>query len=297
MKQVFVVEGEAERLDKAIAAGLEGVSRRRARSLISQGAVFVDGKRCRVASRNLPTGTRVVVHDSAEPEAVPDVPILYEDDDIVVVDKPAGVHVNETETSPRRSLEWILSERNVLVVHRLDVDTTGVLVFARSKSVAADLSRAFAEQRVEKTYFAVTEGAPETTLVDAPIGADRRRPRARAIQPRGKPSRTRVEVVARADGFAAVVARPETGRTHQIRVHLAHAGTPIAGDVLYGGHAAGSLGGAVVDFERPLLHAARLVLPRPGGPMTFVAPLPADLAALGPAGLLFPDTQGLASET
>ncbi len=292
-----MVEGAAERLDKAIAAAIEGVSRRRARGLIADGAVFVDGKRCRVASRSLSKGTRVVVHDRAEaPEAPPEIPILYEDDEIVVVDKPAGVHVNETETSPRRSLEWILSERNVLVVHRLDVDTTGALVFARTKSVAADLSRAFAEQRVAKVYFAVTEGAPSVEVVDAAIGPDRRRPRARAVNPRGKPSRTELEVVARAGEFAAVVARPQTGRTHQIRVHLAHAGTPIAGDILYGGHAAGHVGGAVVDFTRPLLHAARLTLPGPDGPRTFTAPLPADLAALGSAGLLFPDTEGLASK-
>ncbi len=292
MKYVFGVEADTDRLDKAIAAAVEGISRRRARVLIGDGAVFVDGKRCRVAGKSLRAGSRVVVHDGAEPEAPVEVPILFEDDTIVVVNKPAGVHVNETETSPRRSLEWILSERKVLVVHRLDVDTTGVLAFAKTKKAAADLSRAFAEQRVHKVYFAVTEGAPNPGTVDAPIGADRRRPRAKAVSPKGKPSQTDLEVVATVDGLAAVVARPRTGRTHQIRVHLSHIGCPIAGDVLYGGHAAGSLGGTIVDFTRPLLHAARLILPEG---RTFDAPLPADLEALGAAGLLFPDTAGLAS--
>lgn len=297
MKQTFVVGAVTERLDKAIAAALPTISRRQARTLIADGAVFLDGKRCCVASRTLSRGSRVVVHSAAEASPVPEVPILFEDDDMVVVDKPAGVHVNETETSPRRSLEWILSERNVLVVHRLDVDTTGVLVFAKTKRAAAELSAAFAEHRAEKIYFAVTEGAPSPGWIDAKIAPDRRRPRARRVAENGKASRTHVEVVAEVEGLAAVVARPQTGRTHQIRVHLAHVGAPIAGDILYGGHAAANLGGAVVDVNRPLLHAAALTVPFDGAARTFRAPLPPDLTALTSAGLSFPSTPGLASKS
>lgn len=293
MKHTFVAEELVDRLDRAIAAAVVDISRRRARTLIADGAVFVDGKRCRVASRTIQPGVRVVVHTVPDPSEV-DVPVLFEDDDILVVDKPPGIHVNETETSPRHSLEHVLADRNVHVVHRLDVDTTGVLLFAKSKRTAATISEAFAARAVQKVYAAITAGRPADGRIDAPIGPDRRR-RAFKVHERGKPAITDVTAVAEAHGLAAVVARPETGRTHQIRVHLAHAGTPIVGDVLYGGPAAVRVGGEDVDADRPWLHAAVLSLEIGGKQRRFEAPIPGDIQHLADEGLSFDGAWGLAS--
>lgn len=207
-----------------------------------------------------------------------DVPILFEDDRWLVVDKPAGWHVNRTDTARGASVEEHFADRGARVVHRLDRGTTGVLVLAKGRVEAAALSSAFAERRVRKRYWAVVEGTAPEGVLDRPIGRDRRRPRARAVGEGGQEARTEVEPLGHGEGLALVEARPFTGRTHQIRVHLADAGAPIVGDTLYGGPAAVAWGEGVVRPARPLLHALELVLPGPEGPRSFRAPLPADLS-------------------
>jgi 23S rRNA pseudouridine1911/1915/1917 synthase len=277
------IERGGERLDRLLAAHVPDLSRRGARRLIEAGAVFLDGKRCLIASRIVQAGARVVVHP--EPRApVSELPILYEDDRVIAVDKPAGVHVNETETTARISMAHAL---DAYVVHRLDGDTTGVLLLAKDPATAAELSRCFRERAVEKRYIAVVRGRVSDRTIDLPIGHDPKRPRARAVRPDGRPATTRVRAISEAGELSTVAVEILTGRTHQIRVHLAHAGAPIFGDLTYGGHETARIGAAVVTAARPLLHAFRLNVPLLGRVLSLEAPLPPDMRALEGHGLAF----------
>ena len=276
----LVVEGTGDRIDRVLSGLVFGLSRRKARDLIARGAVFVDGRRCRVVSRFVGPGSRLKVHwanalpPSTENEDLP--PILFRDDEIIVVDKPAGIHTNETETTARRSLVSWMAEP-VHLVHRLDRDTTGVIALARSTRVAARLSEDFKHRRVKKAYVALVEGTPTEGLIDRPIGPDRRRPRARAVREDGKEARTELVSVVSHGGFSEVHLCTETGRTHQIRVHLAHVGHPLLGDTLYGGPSAWRVAERSIRLGRTLLHAHRLELP---GWAPFEAPLPADMVEM-----------------
>ncbi|MEM7678074.1 MAG: RluA family pseudouridine synthase [Myxococcota bacterium] len=284
-KHVFVVEND-DRLDRAVAAADVGISRRRARVLIAAGSVFVDGQRCRVASRQMMAGTRVVVHAEAELARAEAPSILWQSADLVALAKPPGLHVNETETSARASVvsSW---PGDLYVVHRLDRDTSGVLLAARTASAAAAAARLFERRQIEKTYWTVTVGVPAQTHIDAPLGADRRRPRARAgrADGQGKASQTELRVLGEHAGLAGVEAKPRTGRTHQIRVHLAYVGCPIAGDLLYGGPAASRLNGEVVRWPRYMLHAASLAFEWEGQRICINAPPPEDFGGLDVLGL------------
>ena len=275
---------ESNRLDRLIAELVPQVSRRKAKKLIEEGAVFLDGKRCKVVSRSVPVGARIVVHLESEDAGPKPYEVLYEDERLIAVNKHAGVQVNETETSAVRSLVEHLGVRSV---HRLDRDTSGVVLLAKDVETAEMLSAEFRERRVEKTYLAVTAGVPAEGVIDRPIGRDPKRPRARAVRADGKSAITRVRVLATAGEAALVALEPHTGRTHQIRVHLQSAGAPIAGDLAYGGPAALRIGEAVVRPERMLLHAFRLNVPYAGGVLRLEAPLPEDFQALADHGLAF----------
>ncbi len=239
--------------------------------------MFVDGRRCRVASRTVPAEARLRLY-LEPPAAPPTVPVLYEDEACVVVAKPAGIAVNKTDSTARVALAELRGlGPDLRVVHRLDQGTTGVLLLAKGPAAAAALSKAFAEREVDKRYLALVEGSPGSGPIEAPIGPDRRRPRARAVRTDGQPARTDLAQEFELDGLSWVQARPITGRTHQIRVHLAHVGAPIVGDILYGGPSAVRLSGEAVRIARPLLHAARISLQGPAGPIDVEAPLPDDL--------------------
>lgn len=273
-----VTEAQAGlRLDQVLAALEPSLSRRAIKRAIEEGRVFLDGKRTKVSSRSVVAGARLVVHPARE-EAAPSVPILFEDEDLVVVNKPPGLHVNETESTARPSIEGLLARTRpaVFVVHRLDLETSGVLVLAKRLEVARALTEAFAERRVEKCYLAITERRVETGLVDRPIGPDPRSPRTRRALPTGKPARTWFETLGASESLHLVLARPETGRTHQIRVHLAELGAPILGDRAYGGALAVRRGGEILEVPRVLLHAARLALPGPAESRRWEAPVPED---------------------
>lgn len=266
-----------DRLDRAVPA-LSDLSRRRVRLLISEGAVYVNGKRCKVASRTVMHGSKLVVHLRPAPPA-PELDILFQDEDIVVVNKPAGLSANETETSPRPSVVRTLGP-DMKLVHRLDLDTTGTMVVARSDRAAQDLSVLFRDREVHKRYLAVAMGTPPEGWVDAALGADPRRPRARAVREDGRPARTEVSVLGAHDGLSAVALTLETGRTHQIRVHLSLLGTPILGDTHYGAKASVTFEGEAVTVARPLLHAAELTFTLFGIEHHFEAPLPEDFSGL-----------------
>jgi 23S rRNA pseudouridine1911/1915/1917 synthase len=277
-----------ERLDRFIAAR-GGISRGEARRALDAGGVFLDGKRCKIAARGVYPGQLIVVNLEEGGRTAPAAAsldrarLLYADDDLVAVDKPAGVPAQPTLTSDTGTLPDLVAAllgAPVTLVHRLDRETSGVTVLARTKAAAAALAEAFRVGGPEKTYLALTARppAPPEGRVDAPLGKDPARPGLRRVDPRGDASATRYRTL-RAGPLAALVeARPETGRTHQIRVHLAHLGAPLLGDARYGGPR--RIG--EVAIPRVMLHARRLELAHPttGAAMRFEAPVPEDFAAV-----------------
>lgn len=218
--------------------------------------------------------------------------ILHTDDHIVAVSKPAGITVIPTPDAPRDACLRAIVERQLgaplWVVHRLDRDTSGAVVFARSAEAHRELSHAFEQRRVQKTYLAFTAGVPEPPdgRIDAALHAARRgktRP-AHPGEPGSQSAATGYVVRLRWEfegtRVALVEARPDTGRHHQVRVHLRSIGTPILFDVVYGKATRKDVF-EEAPCDRLALHASRLLVPRPdGSPTTIDAPLPADLTAL-----------------
>jgi 23S rRNA pseudouridine1911/1915/1917 synthase len=276
---------EGLRLDQVLARRIAGMSRRKARVLVDIGGVFVDKARVKVASRPMKVGQVIEAHlggaldratgevgaaardrDAAE---LPPYAIVHEDDHVVVVDKPPGLVTAPTPESDRGNLLDLLSRRRgvsrIFLVHRIDMPTSGLLVFAKSVLANKELGKRFAVHDIEREYRAVVSGLPalERWTIEVPI--------------RGKRAVTHVAVVERFAEAALVSARLETGRTHQIRIHLAGAGNPLLGDGEHGGER------TRLFSPRPprlALHAAVLgfVHPATGEALRFEAPLPADLA-------------------
>jgi 23S rRNA pseudouridine1911/1915/1917 synthase len=287
-RREIVVDAAGEPLDRAIHRGAPGLSRDDARALIESGKVFLDGKRCRHAARIVGAGARIVIHVGAsEPSAAERAPprILYEDADLIAVDKRPGEHVNETETSSAMSLVEQLRGAEAHVVHRLDRETSGVVVLAKGRRMAEALSRVFQERAASKTYLAIAAGMIDDQTIDLPIAIDKRRTRARCVSARGKPARTEVRTIARAGELSSLELHPITGRTHQIRVHLSHLGAPIAGDALYGGPMKVRMGDLEIALERVMLHARTLAIPVRGRTLTISAPIPEDMRRFADAGL------------
>ena len=253
----------------------------------ARGAVFVDGRRSSDPGRAVRAGQTVqVTARSAEPEIV----VLHEDADVIVLAKPAGISSTPDLSDRAGSLLGLAEERfgpGLHLLGRLDREVTGVVVALRTpraRKAAATLRRA---GRIERVYQALVSPVPtwKTQEVDVAIGRHPRDPRLRAPNGRdAEAARTRlVRVDVLAGDVGLVEARPVTGRTHQIRVHLAHAGHPIVGDRPYGGARRIVLpSGEVRAAPRVLLHAARLSMPHPGGrgTLTVQAPTPEDLAEL-----------------
>jgi 23S rRNA pseudouridine1911/1915/1917 synthase len=283
------------RLDSFVAAGGLGLSRSQARQLIDDGRVTIDG-RGRKAGYVVRAGDRVEIDvpppapSSAEPEALP-LAVLHEDDTIVVINKAPGMVVHPAPGRWQGTLVNALLHRwgrlpghepsRPGIVHRLDRDTSGVMVIARTAAALEHLARQFAARTVVKRYVAVVRGVvrPDTMTIDAPIGrhaVERKKMSTRTR--RGRAAITRIRVLERFVGATLVEAAPETGRTHQIRVHLAARGYPIVGDTVYGN----PRGRQSVGIGRHALHAASLGLVHPvhGGVMTFRAELWPDMVAL-----------------
>lgn len=303
---VVTVEGgdAGERLDRWLARRLPQLSRARLQALIAAGAVLLDGRVARPSAR-VKAGEVVSVTVPAPAAAVPqpeDIPlaVVYEDPHLVVVDKPAGLVVHPGAGTAAGTLVNALLHHvkdlsgvgGVLrpgIVHRLDRGTSGLIVVAKDDATHQDLARQFASRSVEKDYMAVVLGRPRraTGTIEAAIGRDpvhRKRMSVRA--PRGRAARTTYTVAELLDGSALLHVRIHTGRTHQIRVHLASIGHPVAGDAVYGGrrlpgNASTRLRDALAALVRPALHAARLAFRHPttGERVTFESPMPADLSA------------------
>lgn len=296
--------GAGERLDRWLAARLPELSRSRISQLIDDGDVTVDGGASRPAARLRPGSTvelRIPPPVPALPQAedIP-LPVLYEDADLVVVDKPAGMVVHpaagvHSGTMVNALLHHVTDlagiggELRPGIVHRLDKDTSGVLVVAKNDFTLAALQRSFQARDVDKRYLAIVHGVPAPTgTIDTPFGrhpVDRTRMTGKVKDPDARRAVTHFTLKEMFGTDAArVEVQLETGRTHQIRVHFSELGHPLLCDETYGGakrdkRAAPMVRQAATALGRQALHAARLAFahPRDGRPMSFEAPLPEDL--------------------
>lgn len=282
---------EGERLDRVLAV-LGGMSRSAARRLIDDGEVLVDGEPG-VARQRMSGGEQVefpTVAERSPLEAEPvEFAVVHEDGDVIVVDKPAGLVVHpgagrESGTLAagllhrRPEIVGVGSPDRPGIVHRLDKDTSGLMVVAASPSGYEGLRQQVADRSMRREYLALVDGTFDvpTGTIDAGIGRDETRPLRRKVDPAGRPARTHYEVERQFPeaGMTLLRVRLETGRTHQIRVHLAAIDHPLAGDPVY------RLGPDRVPVPRLFLHATRLVFRHPvtGEEMDFESPLPNDLA-------------------
>ena len=278
------------RLDQFCQAELAGVSRARVQAWIAEGQVRLNDRPAKPAQR-LRAGDRVFVaappppEDArALPEAIP-LAVVYEDDDLLVIDKPAGMVVHPAPGAPsgtlvnallhhcRGGLSGIGGVARPGIVHRLDKDTSGLLVVAKNDRAHLGLSAQIAAKTAERRYWAVVGGhmpAPEGRI-DAPIARHPTHRKKMAVVPGGRVAATRWRVLGSYKGFDWLECSLETGRTHQIRVHLAHVGHPVVGDPVYGGDRT-----LPVKLPGQALHARELSFdhPRTGARMTFTAAPP-----------------------
>jgi 23S rRNA pseudouridine1911/1915/1917 synthase len=298
------------RLDAFLASRFLDYSRVHLRRVISAGGVRVDGRGGKPAYR-LKAGQRVSVvlpeipREAPRPEDIP-LEVLYEDEFVAVVNKPPGMVVHPARGHWSGTLAGALQFRfgptlsgsggasRPGIVHRLDRDTSGVILVARNDQAHAKLAEQFAARSIEKEYFALVVGCPgrDRDIIDCPIGVHPHVRQMMAIRHHdreSRPAQTFYEVLERFAGFAAVKLLPKTGRTHQIRVHLNHIGYPILCDRQYGGRSRITRGeirhdpaDETVLLERQALHARRLRFRHPvsGAVLEVEAPLPGDMAAV-----------------
>ena len=307
------------RFDLAVAS-VAGISRAHAQRLIGDGRALVDGSRARSSDR-LAGGEQVSVVLSAprdpgiEPEQV-SLQVAYEDASMLIVDKPAGMVVHPSAGHDRGTLVNALVGRAQAqgqplgsiagverpgIVHRLDKDTSGLLLIAKSDAAQASLMAQFGERSIDKEYLALVRGEPRAPRgrIEAPIGRDPRNRQRMAVVSGGREAVTEYRVIAVGAGYSLLALHPRTGRTHQIRAHLAYLHLPIAGDLRYGG------GIGPGDLHRQFLHASRIALnrPRDGRRIRAWSELPQDLltslAATGTTedGLGLPEGVGASVES
>ncbi len=287
--QLTVSEG-GERVDKYVAGEVPSLSRSQVQDLIARGLITVNGIEVKPSQR-LKEGDSVgvIVPPAEEVELVPErIPlrIVYEDEDLVVVDKPPGLVVHPAAGHQRGTLLNALlarypdlpldEEKRSGIVHRLDKDTSGLIVVARSRDAREHLQAQFKAREVLKVYLSLVEGVvePRNGVIEASIGRDSRdRKRMAVVRSGGRRAVTEFRVLERLGEYTLLETRPRTGRTHQVRVHLAFLGHPVVGDSVYG-HRKQRLG-----LERQFLHAHRLAFRHPSSDrqVDLVSELPPDL--------------------
>ena len=288
----FTVEGFwGERLDKVLATLMPDVSRARLQKLIEEGSVEVNGEVVQKVRQKVTEGDEISLLEEPHldealaftPEEDVEFDVVYEDDAIVVVNKPAGMVAMVSSFYPETptvagALAYQRRESGIFhVVNRLDKGTTGLMAVAKSGYVHNLLRRSLHTDDFRREYRGICLGCPEpkSGLIDLPIGRDERSTVKRMIRPDGAPSRSRYEVLEEGNGLALLRLLPETGRTHQLRLHLSAIGHPLAGDWLYGTEDPDLI-------PRPALHSCALRLRHPvtGELLTLTAPLPEDMQRL-----------------
>ena len=284
----FVADKPGARLDRCVAEKYPELSRTYAQRLIADGYITVNDRVAK-ASLKLSIGDRlrVVIPPTApsplSPEAMP-LNIIYEDDDLLAVDKPAGLTVHPAPGHPSHTLiNAILAHFPSLaevsdslrpgVVHRLDKDTSGVMLVAKNRVAQIKLSEQFKSHSVVKSYLVLVKGrlTPEQGIIEAPMGRDPRNRKKMAVVAEGREARTEYRVIKYIGNYTLLKVMPETGRTHQIRVHLSAIGFPVVGDSVYGVKSP--------HLSRQFMHASRLGFrsPSTGEYVEFTSELPPDL--------------------
>ena len=303
------MDDAGERVDRLLAARLGQLSRTRVKALIEEGRVTADGVTITNPSFRVKPGQQLrleippPVEDRPEPQHIA-LDIVYEDSELIVLDKPAGMVVHPAPGNPDLTLVNALlahcgdsfagigGVKRPGIVHRIDKDTSGLMVVAKTDRAHAALSAGFADRTIERAYWAVVWGMPNRREgeIDGPIGRSTTNRKKMAVVASGKPALTRYKVVRPLGlGAALVECRLATGRTHQIRVHMTEIGHPLIGDQTYGRVRSGRLkdlgpaaAAAATQFPRQALHAWLLGFDHPttGEHLSFKSPLPADLAGL-----------------
>ncbi|MFC1920943.1 RluA family pseudouridine synthase [Chloroflexota bacterium] len=286
----LLVEEPDIRLDRYVTDQFPDLSRTRVQKLIEDGNIRVNESLAKPGIK-LNTGDRLTINlpppapNALAPEDIP-LNILYEDDDLLVIDKQAGLTVHPAPGHPDHTLvNAVLAHLSHLpdtgdaqrpgIVHRLDKDTSGVMMIAKNLAAHADLTDQFKSRSITKMYTVLVIGhlSPEDGVIEAPIGRDPRRRQRMAVvgESRGREARTAYHVIKYIGNYTLLEVRPETGRTHQIRVHLDAIGYPVAGDKVYGGKSP--------HISRQFVHASRLgfKLPSTGDYIEFSSPLHPDL--------------------
>lgn len=284
----FTADKAGVRLDKYVGDKCSELSRTHAQKLIVDGYITVNDRVAKVRLKlNIGDRVDVTIPPTAPnpllPEPIP-LNVLYEDEDVLVVDKPAGMTVHPAPGHPDHTLvNAVLSHSPGLaeisdsprpgIVHRLDKDTSGVMLVAKNERARLELMRQFEVHSVVKVYQVLVKGhlTPEDGIIEAPIGRDPHNRKRMAVVTEGREARTQYHVIKYIDNYTLLEVRTETGRTHQIRVHLSAIGYPVVGDTTYG---------VKSDFlSRQFLHACRLGfnLPRNGEYVEFTSDLPTDL--------------------
>lgn len=295
----LTLDAPGERLDRALVAAMPDLSRAQWQRLIKEGQVTLAGEPVK-ASLRLEGGERIVavIPEIEETELLPEaIPLdaRYEDEDILLINKPAGMVVHPAAGHERGTLvnavlaycpdlEGVGGEKRPGIVHRLDKDTSGLILVAKNDRALRHLQAQFKARTVGKVYVALVEGQiqPPSALIDAPIGRDPRQRKKMSVilsrtgSTRARPAQTRYRTVTVYDDFTLIECELHTGRTHQIRVHLAYIGYPIVGDTVYGRRK------QRIPLKRHFLHAAELTFRRPSDnqEMTFRTELPLELQAV-----------------
>ena len=262
---VFQVMPTKQRLDIHLSTAFDpSISRSLWQKYIKAGYVSVNQRVVTAPKFEVDETDEIAVKLPEQEQASAELPILYEDDDVMVVNKPSGLltHAKDGLSTEPTVAEIIRAKTSFAsdtdrpgIVHRLDRDTSGVLIIAKTADAAAHLQRQFAQRTAKKTYLAVTDGVPKLAAakIDLPIGRNPSAPSTFRVDPNGKPAQTNYQVLAVADSKALIELKPTTGRTHQLRVHMAYLNTPILGDRVYG----------KPNASRLMLHAHKLEITLP----------------------------------
>ncbi len=294
-RHLLHVERGGDRFDRFLSSSLPVYSRTTLQRLITEGFVSVNGVVQTRSALKLENGDEIILRvpppapTNVEAKSIP-LEVVFENEDVLVINKPAGMvvhpalgHAHGTLVSAvlarAPEVEQVGGTERPGIVHRLDKDTSGLILIARNEPAQRALQRAFAERRVEKTYLALVDGRPPTASgrIEADLGRDPIHRQRMAVVPasRGRPALTLFHTLEQFDKHTLLEVHPQTGRTHQIRVHLSYLGCPVVGDRVYGRRS------PTLGALRQMLHAARLrlILPGEAAAREFEAPLPPDFAA------------------